>query len=223
MAILLEPSEEELRSVGSLKWTGIRSDDDQVTIGAWIAEMDFGTAPQVLNRLKGALDEGLLGYLPEWAPVEAAKALAQFHAKRHGWQMDPSHVRAAGSVLEALEATISRLSRPGSAVIVPTPAYMPFLTLPKAMGRPVIEVPSLHTPGATGRDAWSLDLDAIEEHLRAGAGTVILCNPWNPTGRVLTTEEMTALNRIVQKYDALVFSDEIHSPLTLGDPRKFTS
>lgn len=210
----------QLYRTGSLKWTGVTRSDGSPTIGAWVAEMDFGTAPEVAAAMKGAIDDGLLGYQPPWLEGAVAEATAAFQRRRFGWEVEPGQVRLAASVLPALEATIRHLARPGSPVVVPTPAYMPFLTIPPRLGHPVIEVPSLRGTRAGGH-GWALDLEGIRAGLEAGAGLVVLCNPWNPTGRVLREEELRALADAVGQYDALVFSDEIHSPLVLDEDVPF--
>lgn len=213
-------SAEELRRIGSLKWTGVKPADGSDVLGAWVAEMDFGTAPCVEERMTRAIREGLLGYNPRWLAPEVAQATAQFQKKRFGWDLEVDSIRMAPAVLPALEVMIQYMVRPESPVIVPTPAYMPFLTIPPALGHPVIDVPSLHDDAYPG--GWTLDLEGIKAGLEAGAGLVILCNPWNPVGRVLTESEMRALQMLVSQYDALIFADEIHSPLVLGG-RGFTS
>src|SRR5690606_11194463 len=108
---------------------------------------------------------------------------------------------------------IHRFTPPGSPVIVPTPAYMPFLTVVPAQDREVIEVPSVL--GEDGR--YRLDLDGIDAAFAAGARLLVLCNPWNPVGRVLTREELTAVAEVVDRHGGRVFADEIHAPLVLDD------
>ena len=142
-------SDSHLYRTGSLKWTGITTASGEPTIGAWVAEMDFGTAPEVADAMKGAIDDGLLGYQPTWLEPRIAGATAEFQKRRFGWDVEASHVRLVSSVLPVLEATIQHLVRPGAPVIVPTPAYMPFLTIPSKFDHPVIEVPSLR--GARAR------------------------------------------------------------------------
>ncbi len=218
------PTELELRDAGSLKWTGLTTADGQKTMGAWVAEMDFATAPPVEDALISSIKKGLLGYPPRWADEELVDAMVSFLERRTGWVVKPGWARSHSSVLGALHTTIDELTQPGSAVVVPTPNYMPFLTIPGGHGRELIEVPSLHTPNATDpREAWSLNLEGIEEVLAGGAGLLILCNPWNPTGRVLSVPELEELNQVVNKYDALIFSDEIHAPLVYEDPSSMVS
>ncbi|NKF34133.1 aminotransferase class I/II-fold pyridoxal phosphate-dependent enzyme, partial [Pseudomonas sp. BGM005] len=82
----------------------------------------------------------------------------------------------------------------GSPVIVPTPAYMPFLTYLPAIGHPVIEVPGVEVDGR-----WHHDLQRIDEAFAAGARTLVLCNPHNPTGTVVERSELEALAEIVER------------------------
>ena len=158
-----------------------------------------------------AIRNGLLGYQPKWLAPRLAEATTVFQAQRFDWQIAPEEVRLVKSVLSSLRGVITHFLRPQAPVIVPTPAYMPFLTIPKALGHPVIEVPSLHGKAA-GERGWMLDLEGIRAGLEAGAGLMILCNPWNPVGHVFSVEELTELHELLAQYEVLVFSDEIHSP-----------
>ncbi|WP_067782472.1 MalY/PatB family protein [Actinomyces vulturis] len=204
-----------LRSRGSLKWTTY----NDAAIGAWVAEMDLGLAPAVADEIRKAVSDGTLGYMPPTAPLQLTEALVDFMDSSYGWAPDIQDVALLPDVLAGLRVTIEHFSRPGSAVIVPTPAYMPFLTIPSQLGRACIEVPALRTCPRTepGHPAWSLDLESIEQAMKAGAGTLILCNPWNPTGRVLTSSELDAVAALSSRYGVVVFADEIHAPLVL-DP-----
>lgn len=93
-------------------------------------------------------------------------------------------------------------------MIVPTPAYMPFLTVPPGLGREVIQVPM-----ATGDGRPALDLDGIDAAFRRGGHLLILCNPCNPVGRVYTADELAGLAGVVHRNEGRVFADEIHAPL----------
>jgi cystathionine beta-lyase len=201
---------EHLRGTGGLKWSLFPE-----TIGAFVAEMDFGTAPVVTEALHAAVDLGLFGYLPPGLAASMSQASAEWHRTVYGWDLAPERVHPVADVLKALELTLAHYSRPGSPVIVPTPAYMPFLTVPPAMGREVIQVPLLQADDGS----YTLDLEGIAAAYRAGADVLILCNPYNPVGRVLSRPELAAVADVVAAHDGRVFADEIHSPLVFPGRR----
>jgi cystathionine beta-lyase len=180
------------------------------TVGAWVAEMDFGTAPQVTRALHRAIDDGNLGYLAPATSAEMAEATAAWHRDEYGWDFPWQNVHAVSDVMAALEVAITKYSPAGSGVIIPTPAYMPFLSFVPTLGREVFQVPGV-TDEPSGR--WQHDLAGIDAAFHAGARTLILCNPQNPTGTVLTREELEAIARIVDRHNGRVFADEIHAPL----------
>lgn len=200
---------EQLHARGSMKWTLFAG-----TIGAWVAESDLGTAPAVTRALHDAIDSGQLGYLPRPLGADLGHATADWMRDRFDWEVEPTRVHAVGDVIAGLDAAIVHYSRPGSAVIVPTPAYMPFLTVPGMHGREVIQVPLVID---AGREV--LDLEAIDRELAAGAGLVVLCNPLNPGGRVFERAELQALCEVVERHGARVFADEVHAPIVFGTAR----
>lgn len=204
---------EQLRDAGSMKWTAFPG-----TIGAWVAEMDFGTSPEVTAALHAAVDRAVFGYLPQALVTEMSGSYARFAADRYGWDVDPARVRPVSDVLTALEVVIAHYSRPGSPVILPTPAYMPFLTLPGTLGRDVIQVPMAVTEGPDG-PRYTYDLDALDAAFAAGGHLLVLCNPHNPIGRVLTPDELRAISEVVDRHGGRVFADEIHAPLTFAPHR----
>ncbi|RKN12429.1 MalY/PatB family protein [Streptomyces radicis] len=183
-------------------------------IGAGIAEMDFGTAPAVEDAVTEAVRSGLLGYLPRWLSADLARATAEWHLRRYGWPVDPAHIRAMPDVLEILTVVLSQFHDQAAPVAVLTPAYMPFLTIPRVMGLTTVEVPMRedHT-------GWSIDEAALDRALAAGARTLILCNPHNPLGKVYTAAELARVAALVDRHGARVFSDEIHAPITFTPSR----
>ena len=195
---------DELRRRGSLKWT--RGGPE--VIGAFVAEMDFGAAPAIEQALRDAIARADFGYLSEHAIGEMAQACADWQQDSYGWTVDPARIRPLPDVLKGLEAAISVFSRPGSPVILPTPAYMPFLTIPPWLSRDIIQVPMIASGGRL-----ALDLDGIDAAFRAGGHLLVLCNPCNPVGRVYTRDELAAVAEVVDRNAGRVFADEIHAPL----------
>jgi cystathionine beta-lyase len=194
-----------LRARGSFKWTAPGPDG----LGAAVAEMDFGAAPPILDALAGLSATANFGYLPPPLADELAAACAEFMARRYGWQADPADIHPIPDVIKGLELAITHFSRPGSPVILPTPAYMPFLIVPNFLGREIIQVPMLDD----GTGFFTFDLDGIDAAFRAGGQLLIFCNPYNPLGRVFRAGEMAELTSVVDRHGGRVFADEIHAPL----------
>ncbi len=197
-------TEEGLRSAGSLKWT--RYGD---AIGAFVAEMDFGTAPEVTRALHAAVDGAHFGYLPSEAALAMGRACAGWQSRRYGWAVPAEWVTPLGDVVAGLQAAIEHFTPAGSPVVLPTPAYMPFLVVPGLMQREIIQVPLV--AGSDGRPTY--DLDGLDRAFAAGGRLLVHCNPHNPLGRVFTEAEQLAVAEVVERHGVRVFSDEIHAPL----------
>lgn len=195
---------EKLTAMGSMKWTRFPQ-----TLAGFVAEMDFPLDPAVRDALLEAIDNQRFGYLPEPVKHDMQQATREFLHSRYQWAPVAERIYPVGDVLAAYEVALRRLVSPGSPVIVPTPAYMPFLTLTEALGHPVIQVPMLHDD--SGRP--QLDLEAIDRELQGAAELVVLCNPHNPLGIVHEKAELLALADVVERRGGVVFADEIHAPL----------
>jgi cystathionine beta-lyase len=193
-----------LRAAGSLKWT--RYGD---ALGAFVAEMDFGTAPAVTRALHAAVDAAAFGYLPDAAAAAVARACADWQARRYGWSVPAEWIGLLPDVLAGLQAAIEHFTPAGSPIVLPTPAYMPFLVLPGLLGREILQVPLV--AGADGRPTY--DLDGLDRAFAAGGRLLVHCNPHNPLGRVFAEAEQLALAEVVERHGVRVFADEIHAPL----------
>ncbi|WP_407358801.1 aminotransferase class I/II-fold pyridoxal phosphate-dependent enzyme [Microbacterium sp. LTA6] len=184
-------------------------------IGAWVAEMDFGVAPEIAGAMHRAIDEENLGYLSPPVAAELGVVTSDWMRDEYDWTVDPERVHPVSDVMAVLRVAVEEYAPAGSPVIVPTPAYMPFLSYLPAIGHPVIEVPGVEVDGR-----WQHDLQRIDEAFAAGARTLVLCNPHNPTGTVASRAELEAIAEIVEKHGGRVFADEIHAPLRF-DGRPF--
>ena len=191
----------------SMKWTKFPG-----TLPAWVAEMDYPVAEPIRAALRKGIELEQFGYLPEPLAQEMKEVTSDYLARHYHWPISPERIFPTGDVLAAYEQVIRLLVTPGSPLVIPTPAYMPFLSLAKLLGHPVIEVPMLDLDGPRPR----LDLEAIGQALAGPAELVVLCNPHNPLGIVHTRDELLALSHVVEAHSGLVFADEIHAPLVFG-------
>ena len=195
---------DEVRRRGTAKWTYY---GDQV-LAAWVAEMDFPPADALRMALHDAVDRGFTGYPPTPEQLGLPAAVAKWFFEHSELVVDPGHIRVLPDVLRGLRLAIETFSAPQSAVVILTPAYPPFFEVVRVAEREIIEVPMILESGRP-----TFDLTRIADALQAGAGTVLLCNPHNPLGRVFTRDELAALAVVVDLYGARVVSDELHAPL----------
>lgn len=199
---------DDLRTRGAMKWSL-----PDGAIGAFVAEADFGTAPAVIEAIHAAADEGLLAYLPPHKLAALREATAQKQAG-YGWEVQPAWVQGLPSVLAGYRAALDHLLPADGAIIIPTPAYMPFLSLARLHGREVIEVP-MRWEG----ERHVNDLDGIARAFDAGGQVLVLCSPHNPTGRVFDRRELEQIAQVVEAAGGTVLADEIWAPLTLDGRR----
>lgn len=201
-------TEESLIAKGGRKWSSFPG-----SLGAFIAEMDFGAAPAVRQALREVDERDLFGYAPQTIITDLKSATSALHSERYGWQFPDDHVQLASDVIASFLGVLEHLTPAGTPIVLPTPAYMPFFDVAKVTGRELIEVPMNRSE--TG---WTVDLEAIDAALVPGA-TLVLCNPHNPIGKVYTKEELLELAEVVERNDARVFSDEIHAPVVYEPAR----
>jgi cystathionine beta-lyase len=194
----------QLRRRRSLKW---RTYDDDV-LPLWVAELDVLLAPPVQAVLREALEQGDTGYA---SATSHGTAFAGFADRQWGWTVDPARCWTVGDVMVGVGEALKALTGLGDGVVICPPVYPPFFHIVPEHGRVPVEVPL--------DPAGRLDLAGIDAALRGGARAVLLSSPHNPTGRVWAAAELTALDEVVRRHDALVISDEIHAPLTLPGAR----
>jgi cystathionine beta-lyase len=202
-------TESDLRTRGDLNWS-VAPDG---VIPGWVAESDYAPCPAVTKALTEVVRVGRFGY-PSYSGVARLRsATTGFAHRRYDWTFDPSFVVAVGDVMDGVLLALEELCA-DAPVVVPTPAYPPFLEAVPVARRRLIEVPL--NPDS---ERATLDVERIEAALREGARTVLLCNPHNPWGRAWSAPELAALRDVVVRYGARVVSDEIHAPLVLDGAR----
>jgi cystathionine beta-lyase len=198
-------TDEQMRATGLLKWNVQPAN----VLPAWVAEMDCRPCPAVHESIRMAVARGTFGYPLFDSLSDLPAATVEFQAKQFGWQVDPSMVIGCADVMAGVGLALEYLCE-DAPVVVPTPAYPPFLNIVPLLG---LEMKTVDCVINDGR--YELDLDGIDAALAAGARTVLLCQPHNPLGRAFTVEELTALRDVVKRHGARVVSDEIHAPLVL--------
>lgn len=194
---------------GSYKW-----DEYPGTIPLWVADMDFATAPCIIEALRRRVEHGVFGYT--LVRDEYYEALIRWFAERHGYTFGRSEVIYTSGVVPALSAIIKALVRPADGVIVMTPVYNCFFSSIRNNGCRVVECPLLAVGVGEMEFSYLIDFDRLEQLSADASNTMLLlCNPHNPGGRVWTPDELTRVRDICHRHGVQVVSDEIHCELTM--------
>ena len=179
----------------------------------WVADMDFRTAPCIVEALERRVAHGVFGYV--CVPDGYYDALTGWFSRRRGWQIQREWVLYTTAVVPALSVCINALTEPGDHVVFLTPAYNCFFSCVKQAGRVCSESPVLYT-NENGVLKVSIDWEDLERRCAAPAAKMLLlCNPHNPVGRVWTPEELARLGFLARQHGLVVLSDEIHCELEM--------
>ncbi|MCH2412857.1 MAG: aminotransferase class I/II-fold pyridoxal phosphate-dependent enzyme [Acidimicrobiales bacterium] len=192
------------RAAGVVKWTKYDAD----VIPAWVAEHDLGQPPAVHERLRELVDAGAYGYHDAADPM--VEAFCRWASRRHGWSPEPGLVRPTTNVVQGVWASVQAFTRPDQKIVLSDPVYYPFQDLGPTTGREVANWNLVHD-GA----GWHYDLNALQALLEGdpSIGLLLLCNPQNPTGRVLDADQLTRIVALAREHDVIIVSDEIHYDL----------
>lgn len=201
------------RNSGSYKWD---TPSDPQALPLWVADMDFATAPEIIEALRRRVDHGVFGYT--YVGDEYYRATTDWFARRHGLQIDRNDVIYTSGVVPAISAILKAVAEPGDKVIVQTPAYNCFFSSIRNDELQLASNPLVHHPDGT----YTIDFEGFEELARdPKAKVLLLCNPHNPSGRCWTPEELTRLGRIAIDNGLFIIADEIHCELVYP-PRHYT-
>lgn len=192
------------RGSHSYKWD---TPNDPETLPMWVADMDFRTAPAVIEALRKRVDHGIFGYTR--VPQEYYDAVINWNARRHGLRVQQESLIYTTGVVPALSAIIKALTQPGEKVLAQTPVYNCFFSSIRNNLCDIADNPLLYRDGK-----YSMDFDDLEKKTSdPSVKLMLLCNPHNPAGRVWSREELMEMTRICQKNHVFVVSDEIHCEL----------
>ncbi len=192
---------------GSLKWERYAGRD---VIPMWVADMDFTSAPEIIEALHDRVSHGVFGYtVPPASTVESAMAYLR---ERHGADVTPEQIVWFPGLVPALNVACRAFVPAGGEVLTCTPVYPPFLSSPEFAGVGLKTVDLVENNGV-----WEIDFDALEGAVTPNTKLFILCNPHNPVGRVFPRATLERLAEFCCRHGLILVSDEIHCDLVLDD------
>lgn len=200
------------RGSGSYKWDSEAGAGDVIPL--WVADMDFKTAPVVIEALRRRFEHGVFGYT--LVDDEYYAALRGWFAERHGYTIDTRQVIYTSGVVPALSAIIKALTKPGEGVIVQTPVYNCFFSSIRNNGCRIVESPLIREEISGDTFTYRMDFEDLERKAADPANTMLLlCNPHNPAGRIWNRDELKQVAGICSRNGVRVVSDEIHCELAM--------
>lgn len=172
------------------------------------AEMDFKTAPVIIDALTQKAQNGLYGFT--LCDDNYLSAVVYWMRRQRGWLIEPEWVIPTYGTLQALTVALRAFTDPGEGVILQSPVYMLYREAIELNERVVVKNPLVYQDGHYAMDFAQLEQCMAEKKTRL----MVLCNPHNPISKVWGREDLERLAAMADKHGVLVFSDEIFGEVT---------
>lgn len=171
----------------------------------WVADMDFKTAPAILDKLEQVVRHGIFGYTE--SKEDYFRALEGWYRERFGWKVQKSWLIKTPGVVFALAAAVRAFTDKGDAVLIQQPVYYPFMSVIEKSGRKLANNALRQVDGHYEIDFADFEQKVVQDKVKL----FILCSPHNPVGRVWKEWELRKLGDICLEHGVVIVSDEIHS------------
>src|SRR6202140_1714665 len=175
-----------------------------------IGEPDFATPDNIVEAGISAMQNGYTHYTPASGIFEAREAVAGFVSRMLKTEVAPTEVVLVPGSKNVLFFTLLACIEPGDEVILPDPGY-PASAPPVSFTGAVPKTVTLREE--TG---FRMDLDELASLVTPKTRMIIVNTPQNPTGGILTEEDVKFVCDLAHKHDLLLVSDEIYSQLVYG-------
>lgn len=178
--------------------------DDVISLG--VGEPDFDTPWRIREEGIFSLERGRTFYTSNAGLLELRKEICNYLNRKIGVQYDPQKetmVTVGGS--EAIDVALRCMLDPGDEVLIPQPSYVSYLPCTvMADGVPVIVE-------LKNENEFKLTVADLEKHVSERTKILVMPFPNNPTGAIMTGEDLGPIAKFVEEHDLYVLSDEIYS------------
>jgi len=174
---------------------------------------DFNCAPELIDAVARYMREGHNQYAPMPGTIPLREALAMKIERLYGHRYDPiSEITVTSGATEALFASLTALVHPGDEVLLFQPAYDSYVPAIQLSGGTPVFV-TLRPPD------YHIDWDEARRAITPRTRVIVLNSPHNPTGMILTADDMRELQRLLEQTDAVVISDEAYEHIVFDGAR----
>ena len=201
------------KKASSLKPSGIRKFFDIIqgvdgAISLGVGEPDFITPKTICEAAVNLIREGHTQYTGNRGLPELRENISRYLSERFGVEYPPEHTLITVGASEAIDLALRAICEEGDEILVPQPSfvsYSPEITLAGGVPVPLI---------CTEEDGFIVTPEAIESAVTKRTKAIVLSYPNNPTGAIMTKEQIKKIAPVIEKHDLLVISDEIYAELT---------
>ena len=200
----------EVPPSGIRKFFDIASEmKDAISLG--VGEPDFVTPWNIRETAIFSLERGSTHYTSNWGTIELRREIAKYLSARYALQYNPSNeIVVTVGASEALDLVFRAIINPGDEILIPAPSYVSYMPGVQFAGGVAVCMETKEI------DDFKLTEESIQKAVTSKTKAIVIPYPNNPTGAIMTKEELSALRNIIIKHDLLVISDEIYSELTYG-------
>ena len=211
------PISDRLAGLGAAKWAvhneGLRrSSLGQQVIMLSIGEPDLPPPAKVIDQAISSMRAGRTKYAAGQGEPEALKAIARHLSKRSGNVVTPEEVLYTAGTQNGLCTALYTLVQSGDEVLVPDPYYATYEGLVAASGATFVPVPTSPESG------FHVTAEAIEQAITPRLLVLLLNTPSNPTGAVLSEQEIDAIGDVCERHDLWIICDEVYADMTYDAP-----
>lgn len=202
--------------VVNMKPSGIRKFFDILNevpgvISLTVGEPDFKTPWHVREAAITSLEKGKTAYTSNTGLLEFRKQISSYLERRFNVSYDPSNemiITVGGS--EAIDLAIRAIVEPGDEVLIVEPAYVCYVPMTELCGGKPIVIPT------RVEDKFKLTPELLKQYITPKTKMLILPYPNNPTGAIMTEEDLRKIAEVIKDTNIVVLSDEIYGELTYG-------
>ena len=204
------------QKVNNISPSGIRKFFDLLSsvegvISLGVGEPDFVTPWHIREAATRSLEKGYTMYTSNYGMLELRQELAKYLEHHYGVSYQPEReILVTVGVSEGLDLAVRAILNPGDEVIIPDPWYVSYPPCVILAGGTPVFVP------VNKQNNFALKAEDVEPLINKQTKAILIGYPSNPTGAVMSREELVKIAKLAQKYNLLVISDEIYARLVYG-------
>ena len=186
----------------------VRETEGAISLG--VGEPDFVTPWKVRSAAITSLQRGYTQYTGNRGLPQLLELISRYLQERFGLEYDPKHILITVGGSEAIDLALRACVERGDEVLIPDPAYVSYSPLVSMSDGTPVHVECRE------EDNFVLKPEYLEKAITEKTKAIILTYPNNPTGAIMTEEELKAIAEVIIRHDLLVITDEIYAELTYG-------